>query len=157
MRYHLVFYILLLPLWLNAQAKSTVEFSVPGGFYETNQRVSLSAAAGSIIYYTLDGTSPNSSSYRYKGDPILTDSIAIIRAVAYLDGKRSTTVTQSYFQNRKHSLPVVSIVTDPAHLWDFSTGIYAKGCCADSIPPYYGANFWKGWERPCNIELYDVK
>ena len=30
-----------------------------------------------------------------------------------------------------------------------------KGCCADSVPPYKRANFWKGWERRINIEFYE--
>jgi hypothetical protein len=49
---------------------------------------------------------------------------------------------------------VISVVSDPENFWDYTRGIYVKGCCADTIEPYMGANFWKSWERECNIEMY---
>ncbi len=139
-----------------SQEELKVKFSIIGGFYDGTQQVELSAPAGSAVYYTLDGSTPNSSSIRYN-KPITTEEATIVRAVAYNEGKRSTVNTQSFFSGREFSLPVISVVSDPANFWDFATGIYVKGCCADSIPPYYGANFWKSWERPCNIELYSTE
>ena len=153
MPFKLCVILLLLQFGALAQGEPKVEFSVIGGVYEEEWLVELNSGPESTIYYTLDGTVPNSGSKKYS-TPIQTDSITIIRAVAYSDGKRSEVVTQSYFSNRSYTLPVISIVTDPANFWDFSTGIYVKGCCADSVPPYYGANFWKSWEKPCNIEMY---
>ncbi len=31
-----------------------------------------------------------------------------------------------------------------------------KGCCADTVEPYIGANFWKDWEKLANIEMYET-
>lgn len=75
--------------------------------------------------------------------------------MAYLNGKRTEVNTQSYFCDRAYSLPIISVVSDPSNFWDYSRGLYVKGCCADTIEPYMGANFWKSWEYACNVEMYD--
>ena len=69
---------------------------------------------------------------------------------------QSIIVTNSYFCDREYTLPIVSITTNPANLWDFATGIYVKGCCADTLQPYLGANFWNDWEKKCNVEMYEA-
>ena len=147
-------FFILLPVGLIAQDNLSVTFSIKGGIYSEPQDVELSSLEGSSIFYSKDGSYPNMSSIKYSGVPILTDSISVIRAVSYHEGKKSSINTQSFFCNRAHSLPIVSISSDPSNFWDFGTGIYVKGCCADSTMPYYGANFWKSWEKPCNIEIY---
>ena len=106
------------------------------------------------VFYTLDGSKPSSGSTPYSNS-ISVNGITTLRVVGYLNGKRLETNTQTYFTERAYSLPVSSITTDPDNLWSGGRGIYAKGCCADSVQPYYGANFWKGWERPMNIEMYE--
>jgi len=155
MKFWLLF--ILLPFVTRSQEELTVDFSVVGGVYEQSWEIELTGSEGSTIYYSMDGSTPNSGSTQYNGTPISVSSIAIIRAIAYKDGRKSPVNTQSYFTDRAYSLPVISLVTDPVNFWDYSSGIYVKGCCADSAPPYLGANFWKGWERPCNIEMYDNK
>lgn len=42
-------------------------FSVPGGEYEDVVRIKLSANTSGVIYYTLDGSVPNSESNKYEG------------------------------------------------------------------------------------------
>ncbi|NOQ72306.1 MAG: hypothetical protein GQ574_09920 [Crocinitomix sp.] len=132
-----------------------IDFEPLGGKFEQAITVTLSATEGATIYYTLDGSRPSSGASRYK-KPIEVKTVNVIRAVAYKDGKRSETVTQSYFCDREYTLPIVSIATNPGNLWDYSTGIYVKGCCADTIEPYVGANFWRDWEKHANIEMYET-
>jgi len=134
---------------INAQ----VEFSTLGGIYEQGVTIELSTENNSPIYYTLDGSTPTSGSKKYT-TPIKIDKIGVIRAVTYTDGKKSKVITQSYFCDRDYSLPIISVVSDPGNFWDYSRGIYVRGCCADTIEPYMGANFWKSWERVCYIEMY---
>lgn len=142
---------------IHAQVKDSlaVVFSPLGGKYDTSQEIILAAPEGSTIYYTLDGSRPSSASFRYK-KPIKVETVSVIRAVAYINGHRSTTVTQSYFCDRSYSLPIISIVTAPEKLWDYESGIYVKGCCADTTEPYRGANFWQDWEVSANIEMYET-
>lgn len=131
-----------------------MEFIPTGGVFSEGVDVVLSAEEGSSIYFTLDGSVPGSGSKRYK-NPIKVSKVSVIRAVAYTNGKRSKINTQSYFCDREYSLPIISVTSNPDNFWDYSRGIYVKGCCADTIEPYMGANFWKSWERRCNIEMYD--
>lgn len=134
---------------------SNLVFHPMGGKHKQAVEVLLSAPYGGTIYYTIDGSIPNSSKTRYTR-PIKVEEVKVIRAALYVDGKRTATATQSYFCDRAYSLPIISIATNPENLWDYATGIYVKGCCADTVEPYLGANFWKDWEKYANIEMYEV-
>ena len=137
-----------------AQDEVVLDFSPLGGKYDKPVEVTLSAGEGATIYYTIDGSFPGSGSYRYT-KPISVSKVSVIRAVAVKNGKRSKAVTQTYICDRKYNLSIISIATNPDNLWDFDRGIYVKGCCADTIEPYIGANFWMDWEKAANIEMYD--
>ena len=132
-----------------------IGFEPEGGIYTENVTVSLKSESNTTIYYTLNGSIPNSHSLKYS-TPIDVIKIGVIRAVTYVDGKKTDVITHSYFCDRVYSLPVISITSNPDNFWDYSRGIYVKGCCADTIEPYRGANFWKSWERSCNVEMYDT-
>ena len=137
-----------------AQDKPELVFSPIGGVHEKTTIVTMDAGDNATIYYTTDGTSPGSGSFRYKG-PIEVSGVKVFRAIAYVNGKRSDVITQTYVCDRPYDLAVISIATHPDNLFSFESGIFEKGCCADTIEPYLGANFWKDWEKPANIEMYD--
>lgn len=70
-----------------------------------------------------------------------------MRARAYSDDALPSQITTaSYFFGIDHTLPVVSLVTDPKNLWDEERGMYVKGPNATKEFPYgsinKGANFW---------------
>lgn len=148
----LIFAFLFLVNGLMSFAQLEINFSSKGGIYSNPIELTLSTDSISDIYYTIDGSYPNRFSKHYEGTINLED-ISIIRAIAYSNGKKSIVYTHSYFLDREYSLPIVSIVSNPSNFWDYGTGIYVKGCCADSTMPYNGANFWKSWEKPCHVEL----
>lgn len=133
--------------------KAQVVFFPEGGVFQKGIEVELKTEQNTPIYYTTDGSTPNSKSKKYT-TPLKIDKVGVIRAVTYVDGKKSKIITQSYFCDRNYTLPIISVVSDPNNFWDYSRGIYVKGCCADSIEPYKGANFWKSWEKVCNVEMY---
>jgi len=132
---------------------NTVVFSISGGIYQETIQLELSTL-GEKIYYTTNGKKPSSSSKRYS-DTINLDKTTPIRAVAYKKGKPGKIVTQTYLIGREYNMAVISITGNPDDFFSFDRGIYVKGCCADSVPPYKRANFWKGWERRINIEFYE--
>ncbi len=139
--------------------QSAVRFSQPSGFYPapfTLHLVPLGRA--SEIRYTLDGSNPDSSSPRYAG-PLHIDKTTVIKAVAMQGGSEvGQTQTQTYFVNETSTLPVVSLITDPANLWDPKTGIYVPGIPdEDSTEKFIPNERQRGpeWHRAAYLEFFD--
>ena len=130
-------------------------FALHGGFYSGSQQISFSN--GQNIYYTLDGSEPDTTSHLYSTNPIIIDTTTVIRARTIQNGYLpSKIVTQTFFIDENITLPVISLSTDPANLWDDYTGIYTvgkngiKGRCGDI------GNYNQDWERPVHIEFYEA-
>ena len=131
-------------------------FSIGAGFYSSSQIIVLSnSTPGGVIRYTTNGDVPTTSSHIYSS-PILVTSDEVIRARVFASGfLPSEIITNTYVINDEIHLPVFSITTDSLNLWDWNTGIYVLGPNADSIYPYFGANYWQHWQKPAAIEYYD--
>ena len=134
------------------------KFSLAGGFYQGNQFLKLSVPfTSAVIRYTVDGSIPTELSALYSA-PIYLNSTTVIRARAFNPRRlllSSATATHTYFINERFSLPVVSLATDPANLWDSKIGIYVKGENASPVWPYWGSNFLEKWERPVSVEFFE--
>ena len=71
-------------------AVAAPNISLPTGTYNGTQEVTLSdSTAGSILYYTTDGTVPTTSSNTYTG-PIAVSVTTTLQAIAVLQGSAST-------------------------------------------------------------------
>ncbi|MFT5780533.1 MAG: hypothetical protein ACI837_003495, partial [Crocinitomicaceae bacterium] len=132
--------------------------SVSAGFYDVTQDVSISSSITGVIYYTVDGSIPTLSSAVY-GSPVLILSNSTLKAIVIPSDPNvlpSKPAVATYYIGESVTLPVISISTDPANLWDYNTGIYVFGPNADSINyPFQGSNFWAGWEKECHVEYFD--
>ncbi len=118
----------------------SVVVSITGGMFDSPITLELSAGS-SEIYYTLDGTDPDENSILYSG-PISISETTILRAVSMKDNYLpSPIINQSYIYYADTDLPVVSLITDPANLFDNSTGIYI--------------NYGEDWEKPAHIQFFD--
>ena len=96
---------------------------------------------GSLLYYTLDGSDPTVDGQEYTA-PLEVTGTTVLRAVALDDGMPvSAVTTATYLLGESTGLPVLSLVTDPAHLWDEATGIYTNA-----------GERGRGWERPVTVE-----
>jgi len=126
--------------------------SVNSGFYEEPITVALSTLSEEAeIYYTLDGSVPNEASPQYI-DRLLIEETHVLRARVFKDGLLpSTTETYTYLIDEAVHLPVLSLATDPANLWDDEIGIYNKG--RYSIYPNY-MQHGREWERPVAMEFF---
>lgn len=129
-------------------------FSVPSGFHK--EGITLDEQQGSgHIYYSNDGSKP------YPGGELWTSSIAIdttqvIRAVRRQEGfLPSEIVTNTYVIGEDKYLPVVSLSCEPEDLWGQDSGIYVLGLEADTVWPYWGANFWDGRQVPVHVEYFE--
>jgi hypothetical protein len=121
-----------------------VFFSQTGGFFSTQQSVTLTSLGGTI-HYTLDGRAPTINDPIYS-TPIEFNTSTFIRARVFSDGFiPGPIITHSYFFDNtleQRGLPVVSLVTDPDYFWDPEIGIYVQ-------------DFKPEWEQPLNIELFE--
>ncbi|MBN2355294.1 CotH kinase family protein, partial [candidate division KSB1 bacterium] len=134
------------------------QFSILGGFYRGAWSVTLKTEnPDEIIHYTRDGSLPSQMSEIYTS-PILLLSTTVLRAQSVRPGwLPSPVMTHTYFIDETTELPVVSIATDPANLWDDEIGIYVEG--TNGIPGYCSTepkNWNQPWERPISLEMYEA-
>lgn len=117
-----------------------VTSSLAEGFYPAAVTVSLSAGT-SRIYYTLDGSDPDSTSLLY-ASPITITTTSVLKAVGIKGGNAPGPVLyRTYFINESTDLPVISLSSDPYNLFDKAYGIYT--------------NYTKDWERPGHVQFFD--
>ncbi len=129
-----------------------------GGAYAAPLRITLTADAPAVtLHYTTDGSVPTEDAPIYTA-PLEITRTTVLRCRAFSGDKRSgATATQTYFINEATSLPVFSLVTDPANLWDEETGIYVKGTHWKRHGYNKGLYNWKqSWKRPCNVEFFNT-
>lgn len=139
----------------NIVADPTVEspsvvFSTPGGVLSSPQSITLSGAAE--IRYTLDGSNPTAASLRYSS-PLSISSTTVVRARSFEAGKVPGAVaTHTYFIGESfNGLPIVSIVADPATLFDPVIGIYSN----NHEPRQSGTpSVYKGKDAPGHFEFF---
>lgn len=86
-----------------------VSASVSGGIYDEAKSVELSTpTVGATIYYTMDGSTPTKSSYRYSQAIRLTDDTTL-KAVALKDGYEASSALELKYTFNKPEAPTFSI------------------------------------------------
>lgn len=131
------------------------DYSVYGGQYDAGDTltVELSCQAGGQIYYTLDCSDPDQTSTPYTGPITITDT-TILRTVVYADEALPSYLdSQSYLFGLEHTVEVVSIVTDPDHLFSDEEGIYVKDPASDPSAKYSG---WRETEQEAHVEIFGL-
>lgn len=147
-------FIFFLLICFGLEAQKEVVFSPEGGVHVGLDEVKLDIPEGFKVYFTRDGTPPTSSHNRVRNSLKIYGNTAF-RFLVYDDKGKKKHISQTYLTEREHSLPVFSITIDTMDFSDSIQGIYAMGCCADTVDPYMGANFWKDWEKPIHIEFIE--
>jgi hypothetical protein len=124
--------------------------SQPGGYYTGKARLEITSTdTNAKIYYSLDGSEPDSTSTLYTQPVELTET-KVLRARSFVHGASPSEIaTETYVINEKFSFPVVSVTTDPYNLWDKKYGIYVDD------GGYPNCNSFQDWERPVNIEYIE--
>ncbi len=98
------------------------DFSLPAGYYNSEQQLSLSSQTGDIIYYSLDGSDPSDQSMVYSGPISLTyDSIPAGQAEQNITATNRAHQPYSYIR----TAPVSQIGPNPA-FWYLPSGTIFK-------------------------------
>ena len=165
------------PLPIGSTDNSPVHFSLEPGFYNTNQKLILSAEDAEEILYTRDGSDPRTNGKKFRESMTLhsksseTKIYTVSAAAVYADGSYSEPVTRSYIlgddiTNRFDCL-VFSITIDPDYLYNYEDGIFISGKMRDDylatkpkreIQPTDPANWNQrgmAGERPAFVEVYE--
>ncbi|MDT8858824.1 CotH kinase family protein [Alkalihalobacillus sp. MEB130] len=137
-------------------------FSDLGGLYDSSIDLTLytEGEAEGTIRYTTDGSVPDETSTAYS-DPITIDKSMVVRAKFFAEGlEEGEEITHSYLIGVETTLPIVSISTDPANLFDREIGIYVPGIYynPDAPNPQHTGNFAQSgaeWERPIHLEFFE--
>ena len=137
-------------------------FSVQPGLHHSPVSLTLSVEDGYTIYYTTDGSIPTVNSQVYRGETIEMIFTTVIRARAFSDNSAyhpSDIATGSYFINAYHTLPIVSVVTDPDELWNEKTGMLVTGANVVKQPgklPFKNTVYREYGKiaRPVHVEYY---
>ena len=133
-------------------------FSIPSGFYGDGETINLlisSVLQDAEIRFTIDQKTPNPDSELYQ-EAIQINSNTVIRSGIFADGWIPSPVeTKTYIFRNQHQLPSIFLNTDSLNLFDQDSGIYVKGQTFEPSFPYFGANFWKDWEKPIHFEILE--
>ncbi len=139
----------------------TPAISTRGGLYYDTVNTTITVPFGTVVYYTTDGSIPTTSHTRYEGETITFTHTGVLRARAFKENYQpSDVVTQTYFINTYHTLPIVEITIDPDELYNEQTGMFVAGPNIDksngipfknAIYRQYGKN-----PRECYVEYYSL-
>lgn len=120
-----------------------------GGFYDSAVTVTASAPAGTILRYTLDGSTPTEKTKQFPENGLELQETSVLRLCAFGENQvPSEPVSASYFIGESQPVAVVSLITDEKYLFNKKTGALVKGSNADY------PNYEREWEYPINIEFY---
>ena len=154
-----------------------VRFSLAAGFYDSPQKLGLSADEEGEIYYTRDGSDPRTNGRKYR-NPITIKSASdqisvydITAAVKRPDGTFSEPVTRSYITgdniSGRFDCLVFSISIDPDSLYNYDDGIFILGKMRDDylatnptreIQPTDPANWnqrGRAGERAAHVDVFE--
>lgn len=135
------------------------QFMTAGGMYDRQLTVELTVPKDTAVYYTTDSSDPTEQSAPYTGPIEVGIGATVIRARSYgLNLEPSQIETQTYLVSIYHSMPVISLVTDPDNVWNEDTGMLADGPLIDrenTDPPWKDATYWKKLHYTGHMEYYD--
>jgi hypothetical protein len=133
----------------------SVIFSQDGGPTGTFELSLSGANAPNEIRYTLDATEPVATSPLFTA-PLSIDSTTVVRAAIFqTDYLPSTIQSETYLIGTNHSLPIVTLVTEPDNFFHPVTGMYILQEGYEGDFPYFGSNIWAEIENPINFTFHE--
>ena len=133
--------------------------SHPSQIFTRSFKIGVEVPEGCTLRYTTDGSTPTlTNGYTATMDSFAVARTRVFRFALFRPGYLSSpVVTRSYIKRDKQfTLPVLSLVTDPDHLYGSMTGVFVKGANGrrgKGTSEY--CNWNMDWDRPVNFELFD--
>lgn len=105
------------------------------------------------IYVTYNGQEPSCASVSSKSFTISIDKSMVVRAkLISQEALSRPSLTHSFiFHSRDTQIPILSLTTDSAYLYDKEKGIFSHDTLCNNMP-----NYWQKWRRPINVEYLGV-
>ena len=138
------------------------DFRLDAPYIDTDSRlftepftIQVSIPQGTTLRYTTNGTTPSLTNGSTSEDGIFNISeTTVYRFGLFQEGMLpSPVVTRSFiYRNHDYYLPVISIATAPANLYDGKIGVYTDGINGVSGRNHGASNINMDWERPVNFE-----
>ena len=130
--------------------------SQPSGRYTTSFDITITGEVPEdLVTVTFDGRIPAATDQTAGGSWPIAET-RVVRARAFRDGFiPSPVTTAAYVINDPTTLPIVSVVTDPAALLDPVTGLFNFGPDPGPAPYYPTANFRKDVELPIHVAMFE--
>ncbi len=158
------------PMQMNGQGfagyAEDPSFTLSPGMYFSTTYVEINVPQGTQVYYTTDGSDPTESSTAYHGERLELNFTTVLRARAFAEDPNlqgSEIITGTYFVNAYHTLPVVSLATNPTNLWDPVNGMLADGNILKEAPgklPFKNSTYRavknSGARFPVHVEMYET-
>ena len=130
----------------------TPEFSIESGVYNDVEGVNLEISGNGTIYYTLDGSTPTTSSKVYNGPIFLTET-TVVKAISYKKDKIVSEVeVGSYIINENHTLPVMSVSLDPSNFNRVQSDPWNTELEVSAYAELYEDG--KSFSIPCGFKLF---
>lgn len=101
-------------------------------FGDDGMLVTISAAAGASIYYTLDGTTPTEASELYAA-PIALTATATVKAIAIEEGKSASAVAEQTYTYRSGEFKMTSVLGSATLGSELSVGGIVTAICTRGI------------------------
>lgn len=133
------------------------QIDVKSGVYESGTKVTfhVTVPARAQLVYTTDGSTPTSTNgTKTDQTEFSVDKTTVMRFACIGNYMLpSPVVTRSFvFKNHDYYLPVLSVSTAPANLFDNTLGIYCTGTNGVSGKGQDSPKNWNmSWERPVNM------
>ncbi len=132
---------------ISIAAVSTIE----SGVYDRSS-ITFNLLSGGNVYYTTNGSTPNSSSPKAT-QPITLSKSAVVKAITLEDGKwPSEVISYTYIINEKFTLPVVSLSMNEAHFSDLQANPWNSTLEYPGYIEYYAND--GGFSSPCGVQLF---
>lgn len=129
------------------------EFSIEAGVYNNIDELVLEINAPGIIYYTLDGSNPTTSSNIYN-EPIKLSETTVVKAMNVSSGAINSSYTvASYIINENHTLPVVSVSLNPSKFSNLQGDPWNEELEYDAYAELFEENK-NGFAVPCGFKLF---